>query len=177
MSNFLIVSQLNGSLSVQSFGTVYRPRIVNAKKMIAISQNDARQLNMFAATPPNTVPNTKPRGLPAEKQANAAFFRLLGFSYATPKMPEAGGTALAEKRPMTPVRTSRVTGSFAKPAASPKTAKRKSDPTNRVLRPANRVSVSFEPGLMMKTYRRDLQTSQRRARMHHYSAWTTKKSK
>ena len=50
-------------------------------------------------------------------------------------MPDVGGTALAEKRPMTLVRMSRVIGSFAKPAARARTAKRKSEPRNSVFRP------------------------------------------
>ena len=86
-------------------------------------------------SPPKIVPKTYPSGLPAEKQAKAAFFLLLGFSYAAPNMPAAGGTALADIKPITPVNTSRLIGLFAKPAASAKTANKKREPTNNDLRP------------------------------------------
>ena len=102
---------------------------------MAISQNDARQLNKFAAIPPKIVPNTKPSGLPAEKHANAAFFLFEGFSYALPRIPEAGGTELADINPIMPVRTSRLIGVFAKPAASAKIANSKNEPTSNVFRP------------------------------------------
>lgn len=138
ISNRLMDLQLSGSLSVQSFGMVKNPMIVKAKNIMAINQNDARHPRRLVANPPKMVPSTNPIGLPAEKQANAAFFRRLGFSYATPNMPTAGGTALAENRPRTPVNTSRLMGLLAKPAARAKTEYRNSDPTNSVLRPEHR---------------------------------------
>lgn len=75
-------------------------------------------MNKSAAAPDNRHPKTKPTGLPAEKQANALFFLLEGFSYAAPRIPTAGGTAAADQRPNSPPNTSRYMAFVAKPVMS-----------------------------------------------------------
>jgi hypothetical protein len=69
------------------------------------------------------VPRTAPRGFPALKHANAAFFLFDGLSYAAPRMPTAGGTAPADQRPSRPVKTSRYRALVAKPPIKLETAK------------------------------------------------------
>jgi hypothetical protein len=79
-SSFWNVSQLIGSFGVVSLGTVKTARMLKTRYMMARRKKLARQLNMSLAIPEKIVPNTKPRGLPAEKHAKAAFFRFEGFS-------------------------------------------------------------------------------------------------
>lgn len=62
------------------------------------------------------MPPTYPNGFPALKQAKARFFRFEGFEYTTPSDPTAGGTAEAQKIPMTPENTSIYIAALANPA-------------------------------------------------------------
>ena len=71
ISNFLTEAHLNFSGSSESFGTVKIAVTVKIRYMIAKSQKLALQLNSFVATPENTLPKTKPSGLPALKHAKA----------------------------------------------------------------------------------------------------------
>lgn len=58
-----------------------------------------------------------------------------------PKSPCAGGIEAAVINPIIPLRTSSVIGVFEKPAASAKTAKKKSEPTNIDFRPKQSASL------------------------------------
>jgi hypothetical protein len=84
--------------------------------MIDNNQKLALQLNIFAAIPEKMLPITNPTGFPALKHANARFFLCDGTSYAAPRIPTAGGTAAAEKRPSSPQNMSRYIAFLAKPA-------------------------------------------------------------
>lgn len=77
----------------------------------------------MVAMPHVILPSTNPTGFPAEKAANAKFFLLLGFPYAAPRIPPAGGTTMAQLMPKTPSTTSIQKGFFEKPTSRTKTAK------------------------------------------------------
>jgi hypothetical protein len=85
-------------------GTVQNAMAVMAKKKMATTMNDARQLEYFVATPEEILPSTKPTGLPQPNAPITLFLRRPG-GYVVKRIPIAGGEMAAVPSPRNPSRT------------------------------------------------------------------------
>lgn len=73
-SSLFNVSSLKLTFEATSFGTVKTAIIETSTYTIASKKKLALQLKICVASPLKMVPKTKPKGLPAEKQAKTLFF-------------------------------------------------------------------------------------------------------
>lgn len=85
-------------------GTVQNAITVMTAKKMATTMNDARQLKYFVATPEETLPITKPSGLPHPSAPVTKFLRVPG-GYVVKRIPIEGGAMAAVPRPRNPRRT------------------------------------------------------------------------
>lgn len=132
---------LNGAGSKAStFGTIQMDATPRIAQIMARRMKLARQSKIRAAIPHTMLPTAKPRGLPAEKLANAQFFRCEGTLYAAPRMPMAGGTTMAEARPRTPHRMSIQNGFCAKATIKEHALKQPMPKRKTTLRPSKSAS-------------------------------------
>ena len=77
---------------------------IMAKKKMATTIKDSRQLEYLVATPEEMLPNTKPSGLPQPSAPVTLFLRWPG-GYVVKRIPIAGGAMAAVPRPRNPSRT------------------------------------------------------------------------